>query len=80
MGNIRRNWETTGETWGNDGEMWKICKELPLGGFMSHLVSSFSAALPGSPAKTAEYALWANQYIVVHVFSPTHGILCKNLS
>ena len=75
MGNTQNNWGTN--RWNKEtyGEMGETCRELPLRGFLKHLVSSFQVAsyiagishelLPNTP-------IWANQYIAVHFF---HGFL-----
>ena len=55
-------YEEMGETWG----------KLPVDGFLSHLVTSFQAAWYIVGFTRERYALWANQYIAVHLF---HGFL-----
>ena len=58
------------------GEMREACRELPLGGFPSQLVTS----LPDSPANDCRICFMSKS---VHNspffpwFSPTHGVLCK---
>ena len=64
------------------GEMGETYRELPLGGFLSNLVTSFQAAsyiagltherLPSMP-----YNQINRQQSIFPWFSPTHGVLCK---
>ena len=53
-------------------ELGGTCRELPLRGFLNHLVShQFSSRFTHCwihPRMTAEYALWTCQYIAVHFF------------
>ena len=53
-----------------NGEMGETCRELPLGGFLSHLVTIFKPlhTLPNSPANDFRICLITKKYIAVHFF------------
>ena len=79
----KETWETIGETWGNLwGNGGGKCRELPLGGFLGHLVTSFQAAsyTAGFTANDCQICLMNKSVYsgpFFQCFSPTHGILCK---
>ena len=53
-----------------NGEMGETCRELPLGEFLSHLVTIFKPlhTLPNSPANDFRICLITKKYIAVHFF------------